>query len=33
MVQSLSMENGETANSLSILGDLLIREGNIEQLD
>jgi len=33
MVQSLSMENGETANSYSILGELLIREGNMEQLD
>lgn len=33
MEQSLSMENGETPSSLSILGDLLIREGNMEQLD
>jgi hypothetical protein len=33
MVQSLSMENGETCNSLFILGDLLMREGTIEQID
>lgn len=33
MRRSLQMENGHVASSYSILGDLLMREGSVEQLD